>query len=470
MVRRLNAQGYAVETTADPATGADMALASPPAALIADLWMPTISGVQLCRLLRAEPATAEVPVVLRGHGDDGRSRFWAERAGATAYVVKGRMAELVRVLSEAVAQAKGVDDFFMQLSGGSVDIRDRIARHLDAALFESVIAAEVRALASCGSFERLFDLFSQFLSQVISYRWLSVCTTGAAQLALHQHPRSRVAEAEARTALGLPPNHSVLRIADEDARDELEGPAPIVCAIPFGKTLVGRLALAPTAAAEPDTATLVALVARELGGPLRIAELIDEAQRLATVDALTGLMNRRAFMTMMRVELARSGRYGMPLSLLLLDVDHFKTINDTHGHAAGDQVLASIGDQFKKALRLPDSPARWGGEEFVIALKNTDTPGAATVGERIRRSIQALSIQTGNASLSVTVSIGLSTFQEGDTIERLIDRSDRAMYLAKAGGRNRLVISSGESHPDANAPLVTTSIQPRTSATSRKTA
>jgi two-component system cell cycle response regulator len=82
MVGRLSAQGYAVEAAADPGTGADMALASPPAAVVADLWMPSISGVQLCRLLKAEPATMHVPVVLRGDNDDPRSRFWAERAGA----------------------------------------------------------------------------------------------------------------------------------------------------------------------------------------------------------------------------------------------------------------------------------------------------------------------------------------------------------------------------------------------------
>src|SRR5260221_9024179 len=140
LVRRLSAQGYAVETAADPATGADMALSAPPAVLIADLWMPSISGVQLCRLLRAEPATAEVPVILRGAADDPRSRFWAERAGAAAYVAKGRMGELVRVLAKAVESAPKSDGFFMQLSGGSIDVRDRIARHLDAALFESVIA------------------------------------------------------------------------------------------------------------------------------------------------------------------------------------------------------------------------------------------------------------------------------------------------------------------------------------------
>ena len=190
LVRRLSAQGYAVEAAADPIHAADLALSSPPSVVIADFWMPGISGIQLCRLLRSEPATADVPVVLRGDDDDPRHRFWAERAGAFGYVRKGRMGELVRVLARAVVtRSSSEDGFFLQLGGGAVDIRERIARHLDAALFESVIAAEVRSLSGSGSFERLFDLFSQLVGQVISYRWLALLTQQPTRLALHHHPQ-----------------------------------------------------------------------------------------------------------------------------------------------------------------------------------------------------------------------------------------------------------------------------------------
>ena len=443
MGRRLTAQGYRIDATADPAAGADMALSSPPDLLIADLWMPTISGVQLCRLLRAEPATAEVPVVLRGQHDDPRSRFWAERAGAAAYVVKGRMAELVRVLAKASA-SKRDGGFFMQLSGGGIDIRDRIARHLDSALFDSVIAAEVRALASCDSFERLFDLFSQFLSQVISYRWLGISTRMPDQFGLHHHPHGSTAEAEARAALGIGADRPLLRVADEDARDEQEGPEPIVCDIPFGPTVLGRLALAPSVKSEPDTAALVTLVAREVAGPLRMAALMHELHELATTDPLTKLMNRRAFLEMMVVELNRCRRYEMPLSILLLDVDHFKAVNDGHGHAAGDKVLTAMGELLPRQLRVPDSPARWGGEEFVVALKNTDGPGAVVVGERILNAIRALEIPLPEKTLRITASIGVATAVPGESANAVIDRADQAMYAAKLEGRNRVRVSARE--------------------------
>lgn len=440
MVRRLSAQGYAVEAAADPMIGADMALSAPPAAVIADFWMPGISGIQLCRLLRTEPATADVPVILRGDDDDPRNRFWAERAGAAGYVRKGRMGDLVRMLAKAVVKAESSDGFFLQLGGGAIDIRERIARYLDAALFESVIAAEVRSLSACGSFDRLFDLFAQFLAQVIRYRWLALSTDTPRHFALHHHPdNAEAAEKQARAALGVQGDAAPLRFVDEDPSSESEGPAIVVCSVPFGGAELGRLALAPSMGGERDTAQLVALVARELGGPVRIAALMDEQQRLATIDPLTMLRNRRAFMELARVELNRSQRYELPLSLILIDVDHFKAINDGHGHGAGDQVLTALGALLHQQLRTPDLPARWGGEEFVIALPNTDGAGGAVVAERLRGAVQALQLTHAGASIPVTASFGLAAYRPGESIESLVDRADRAMYAAKLGGRNRVM-------------------------------
>ena len=189
LAERLRAQGFAAETAPDGASGAELALAAPPSAVIADLWMPGISGVQLCRLLRAEPATAEVPFVLRDENDSPKNRFWAERAGAVALVSKGRMGELVRILRRVASAPVRSGGFFMQLGTNDLDVRDRIAQHLDAALFESVVAAEVRALASACSFEGVFDSLSQLLSQLMSYHWFAL-STGSTRIAVHAHPAS----------------------------------------------------------------------------------------------------------------------------------------------------------------------------------------------------------------------------------------------------------------------------------------
>jgi two-component system cell cycle response regulator len=449
LTRRLSAQGYTVDETPSPITGAEMALAEPPAAVIADLWMPGISGVQLCRLLRSEPATADVPLILRGDGDGPRERFWAERAGANSFVPKGRMGELVRALAASVKDRSSDDTFFFQVGAGSIDIRDRIARHLDDALFDSVIAADVRALASAGSFERLFDMMSQLLSQLSKYRWLALSTVKPARLAIHHRPADADrCEAEARAALEIPDRTVALRVEDQDAAGDQGGPPAIVHDIVFGGSVVGRIAVAPAASAkEEQERLLISLVARELGGPIRMATLVEDSQRLAATDALTGLMNRRAFTVEMDRELARCDRYGDPMALALLDVDHFKVINDQRGHAAGDQVLAGLGNFLRKRLRLSDLSARWGGEEFMVVFANTDLPGAVIVAERMRQGIESLLVGPTDRPIPITASVGLALRKPGERLESVVDRADRAMYASKTSGRNRLTIARDEAEP-----------------------
>jgi two-component system cell cycle response regulator len=446
---RLQMQGYAVAVAHDPAEGARIALADPPAAVIADLWMPGISGVQLCRLIKAEPATEHVPVILRGR-DSPRNRYWSERAGASAYVVKGRMGDLVRALRQAIAATPPDAGFFTTFAGQ--DIRERIAAHLDSALFESVLSAEVRALSTCGAFDRLFDLFSQFISRVVSYRWVAVATEEPARLGLHCNPSLRaVAEKEARAALEVPAGAELVMVEDEDAYDLSLCAKPTVRAIELGGIHVGKLAISFNDADSVQDESLIGIIARELSGPMRMTSLMEESQRLATVDGLTGSMNRRAFVAALEQALAVCSRYGHELSLILLDVDHFKQINDRFGHNTGDAVLVELGRHLRSQVRASDITARWGGEEFVVALTCTGESGALQFAERLRKSIEGLSIAEPSGSrVPVTASIGVSCFRAGQSLQGLVDRSDQAMYVAKSSGRNRVALppdSEGSASP-----------------------
>jgi two-component system cell cycle response regulator len=438
---QLTRQGYSVTIAVDPAEGAVAALSNPPAAVLADLWMPGISGVQLCRLLRAEAATEHVPVVLRGP-DNQRSRFWAERAGASGYVAKGPKADLLGVLSAALASAPPDEGFFFQVSDEG-DIRDRIAAHLDQALFESVVAADVRALSVCGEFPRLFDLFSQFLRQVMNYRWVALATESPRRLAIHCHPAlAQQAELEARGALGLTGEPLIIHIDDDSATTAEVGPAPQLFPIALVNLEVGRLALAPRTPLDIQDQTLMSVVVRELGGPIRITALVEEAQRLATVDPLTGLLNRRAFLGALDLELERSRRLSYPVSVLLLDIDHFKQLNDRHGHAFGDAVLAAFGNSLSRLLRKVDLVSRWGGEEFVATLSGTDPRGAETVAERLRSAVAAIELRAADGTkVNVTASFGVATWNRSEGRDSVIDRADRAMYDAKHSGRNRVRIA-----------------------------
>jgi two-component system cell cycle response regulator len=439
LAQRLGMQGYAIELADGPAQGARMALAKPPAVIVADLWMPSISGVQLCRLLTSETATRHVPVILRGPWGH-RDRFWAERAGAHAYVARGRMGDLVRAIERALAsQPRHSVRPPSTTIRTDADVRDRIAAELDQALFESVIASEIRGLAALGDFERLFDRFSQLLTQITSYRWCAITTRSPERFAIHAHPRlASTAETEARAALALEHPPSV-RIEDEDPFAEPEGPAAIVEPIRFGGTIIGDLAVACKAPAHPGDRPLVATIARELGGPMRMVSLVEESQLQARVDALTGLLNRRAFVPALTNDVARSGRYGTPLSVLLVDVDHFKHVNDRFGHAVGDQVLAAMGRLLGATLRTSDVVARWGGEEFVAMLPCSDLAAARQAAERLRAGAEALVVETTEGTrVPITISVGVAQFEPADNADGLIDRADRAMYLAKTSGRNRV--------------------------------
>jgi diguanylate cyclase (GGDEF)-like protein/PAS domain S-box-containing protein len=168
-------------------------------------------------------------------------------------------------------------------------------------------------------------------------------------------------------------------------------------------------------------------------------QLQEELMRLANTDALTGLLNRRRFMEHASAEFARAERYRRELAMLMLDIDHFKQINDTHGHATGDQAIRALAQCMRQVLRTSDWPARWGGEEFAILMPETALAGAALLAERLRAELAALEIATPGGPLRFTVSAGVAARTDDDRhFMALMERADAALYAAKHGGRNRV--------------------------------
>jgi two-component system cell cycle response regulator len=214
---------------------------------------------------------------------------------------------------------------------------------------------------------------------------------------------------------------------------------PLVAHVDTGGHLVGKLALGPgPRGASREDRELVSVVSMELGGPLRVVALVEQTRRLAMSDPLTGLLNRRAFVEHMNRGLAGFERYGNPLSIVMLDIDHFKQVNDTHGHDGGDAVLLAVADILRGFARKTDVVARWGGEEFVVGLSHTSVPAAAIPAERMRRAIMERPFELpGGVEVNVTASLGVATAVAGEGLYALVARADQAMYLAKQRGRNR---------------------------------
>ncbi len=160
--------------------------------------------------------------------------------------------------------------------------------------------------------------------------------------------------------------------------------------------------------------------------------------QLATRDPLTGLFNRRHFQAMADQSVAHSRRAGEAVSLVITDVDFFKRVNDAHGHDAGDKVLLEFTEVLRQVFRAQDILARWGGEEFLVLLPNTDAEGAAAAAERLRRSAEAATVPLPGELLRFTVSVGFAALRPGEPISDALARADRSLYAAKSGGRNRV--------------------------------
>jgi diguanylate cyclase (GGDEF)-like protein/PAS domain S-box-containing protein len=167
----------------------------------------------------------------------------------------------------------------------------------------------------------------------------------------------------------------------------------------------------------------------------------DELLRLAATDPLTGAFNRREFTSLADQESQRANRYNHPLSIMMLDLDHFKKLNDTYGHAAGDKALQRFTTLCCNALRTVDIFGRWGGEEFVTLLPETDVEGAVVIAERLRKLVGQNILVYNEEKISLTASIGIAQYRSGEvTVEGPLSRADSAVYDAKKAGRNRISV------------------------------
>lgn len=168
---------------------------------------------------------------------------------------------------------------------------------------------------------------------------------------------------------------------------------------------------------------------------------IQELEELAFLDPLTRLANRAYMEKELATRMEESRRYGMPFGVLFIDVDHFKTFNDTWGHETGDQVLKVVADTMTASSRPFDSFGRWGGEEFLGIIRHTGRDGLTVSGERIRRAIEGAYIMSNDQKLSVTVSLGGAVFHHNETAAEMVRRADEALYTSKRAGRNRLTVA-----------------------------
>ena len=245
-----------------------------------------------------------------------------------------------------------------------------------------------------------------------------------------------------------------LRVVSPDATrnpadDEIE---ELRLPLMAGGAPVGVIAIGNVPVMSPQERKAWGAAAALIAIGVRNMQLFAETRELSLRDALTGCFNRAHGVETLGTEIRRSRRSGRPLSILMFDVDHFKTINDRLGHLRGDELLQRVGAQLSKILRSTDVRCRYGGDEFMVVLPDTPMLGAEQVAESIRRELGALTVASGELSMPITVSIGVATANTNDrNAEMMIERADKALYESKRTGRNRVTSSPA---PAAAAPAL----------------
>jgi len=217
----------------------------------------------------------------------------------------------------------------------------------------------------------------------------------------------------------------------------------VVAPIVFKSVALGAIVLASASSLDQDALPLIEQFRADLGLAVNNALAHDRLERLAAVDPLTDAYNRRFGMARLHEEYSRAVRAEAPLGVIMLDLDHFKAVNDVYGHLVGDRVLRAVARACRRVIREGDVLVRYGGEEFLVLLPGAGVDDVNQIGERIRRAVAETSLVEGDQRVAVTVSLGGTTYRDSETNspEQLVAQADSALYEAKAAGRDRLLVA-----------------------------
>ncbi len=411
-----------------------------PDIVLLDVMMPGMDGFEVCRIMKTTPETAHIPIVMVTALDQQQDRVAGLKAGADDFLTKpvedvalfARVRSLTRLkmmtdelrMRYATGKNLGVvadvdlDDDDAQkprlfLIDDQGDQADRIKTLLGEAYDVSVETDAEVALTRAKSGD--FDLVIVNMS-IEAADPLRLCST------IRTFEETRLTPLLAIVRQG--DTRKLVRALDIGVTDYLSRPV--------------------------DRNELTARVTTQLRRKRyidRLRSTFEASLEMAVTDQLTGLYNRRYLASHLSAMFDRAFWTGRPLALMILDIDHFKRINDTHGHDIGDKVIQEISERIKNSVRGIDLACRYGGEEFLVAMPDTDKTFAGVVAERLRNEIaqHKVSINGGRDDIAVTVSIGISSTEEGskdDSAQKLIKRADEALYAAKTSGRNRVITSA----------------------------
>ncbi len=430
---KLQAEYYDVLTAHDGQTALTMAQREQPDLVLLDVMMPGMDGFETCRLLKEDPATRHIPVVLVTALDGRGDRITGLEAGADEFLNKPIDDIMLFARVKSLTRLKLVIDELRQ--------REASGRRI------GVIAGAASRLGGGGGRVLIVDDHERQAQRIyaelaIEHRPVVESDPEKAHLTARGPVDLIIVNTTAKSFDGL-------RFAAQIRSDEATRHLPILGVIdPDDRPrLVKALDIGfnDILTRPIDPQELSARVRSQVRGKRYTDFLrnnLDHSLELAVTDQLTGLHNRRYMTGQLGALVNRALRGGEPVSALMIDIDHFKKINDGFGHDIGDEVLREFAVRLASNVRAIDLPCRYGGEEFMVIMPDTRLEDAQRIAERIRRHVAGspFRIPGGAEPLSVTISIGVATTAgEGDTSEALVKRADEAVYAAKAAGRNTVI-------------------------------
>jgi two-component system, cell cycle response regulator len=427
---KLTAEYFDVVTAMNGLDALEAIQRTKPDIILLDVMMPGIDGIEVCKRIKADAATQHIPVVMVTALDQPEDRIRGLEAGADDFLTKPVNDISLFCRIKSLVRLKMLTDELRVRSNDSSDVRDSDTNGR-VLLVEPKDASAERILASFDSTHRVVrvkthqaaieavqDGVNPYELVVISfdaehYDGLRLCSQLKSMDATRQTPILVIVEADNQQCL--------LRALDMGVNDYLMRPID-----------------------RQELKARVSTQVRRYRYTERLRASVKASIEMAITDSLTGLYNRRYLETHLNHLIEHYINRGKALSIVTVDVDFFKSINDTHGHDIGDMVLRELAVRLKANTRSVDLCCRVGGEEFIMVLPNTATELSSRIAERLRRAMASKSFDCGNGLVvPVTVSVGVSTLNGAeDTLDKLLKRADQALYSAKREGRNRVVIAA----------------------------
>lgn len=465
----LVAEGFSVTTASNGMEAIELVHNDVFDLIFLDIDMPNLSGLQVCRMLRNDQSYRDIPIIMLSARDAKADKFWGLEVGADAYLTKpykpDELMETVRGVLENCAgritpaaapdKAESEESPDVIFKAGEVQEKQLFKMTLLNRIYE--IALNKRTLReTCAAIDEIY-------SSVLDYDLSMFMTMDDEifKMFIHvRHPvRREFFQATKQRLMAEYERLSGKKIAMENAEVTLEDPkhymigktedtgiAGFSCELlrtrgeAYGISAVSRARIGEYNEADSE---MISTIAGQSNLIIDNARMYEKLKSFAVADGLTGLYNHRYFQEQLEKEFSRAKRFNLSLALIMLDIDHFKEVNDVYGHQQGDVILRGISNNIRKCVREIDIAARYGGEEFVVILPETPKSSAIVVAERIISTIREQEYDLANGDkMRVTASVGVAGYPEDEINTRLdlIAYSDAALYNAKHEGRDRVCL------------------------------